>query len=431
MRVSLFLVMVLGIGAGRLTAGEPCATLNGDSNGDGGRDLSDAVYSLAFSFQGGPDPVGFCFQVGPKLPDCATLNGDVNGDAGIDLSDAVYSLVFSFQGGEGPVPPCPDAGGPEVCNDVFDNDGDGDTDCADTDCVADPSCIESVCDDFVDNDEDGLTDCVDPDCVVAEPILCTESICDNLEDDDGDGRADCADPDCFTEALCLEECFEDFDDGVLDVCWLENDDFVQGGAPGSLVLSGGVAQFVKTGTDPASTRGIGMSDFGGGDNRKHAPWSVEVTFPDVSQFPDGGGSVAFRFFAKVNLDGVVLHDWINLGHCCGGSLLVNSAPLAQIDPPNSQLFAFDITTTTSLTLKFDAEVSGLTVYAATDGGAFGAGVPVPWVNRDREIMTLDEFPPPGELTPLSLTIDSRDLFTPSPGPYTIWIDDLKLTSVAQ
>jgi hypothetical protein len=52
-----------------------------------------------------------------------------------------------------------------VCNDGFDNDGDGFSDCADPDCDDSDQCTELVCDDGVDNDADGVKDCADPDCI--------------------------------------------------------------------------------------------------------------------------------------------------------------------------------------------------------------------------------------------------------------------------
>jgi hypothetical protein len=70
----------------------------------------------------------------------------------------------------------PDCGGgceitedPETtCNDGLDNDCDGDYDCTDSDCAADPACIcvpdPEICDDGIDNDCDELVDCDDPDC---------------------------------------------------------------------------------------------------------------------------------------------------------------------------------------------------------------------------------------------------------------------------
>ena len=60
---------------------------------------------------------------------------------------------------------------PEVCNDGIDNDADGDTDCADADCVGNAVCLEAGnCGDGVDNDLDGDTDCADADCVA--DVLC-------------------------------------------------------------------------------------------------------------------------------------------------------------------------------------------------------------------------------------------------------------------
>jgi len=144
MRRLLFVLvaLTLSVAAGRLgVAGPPpCAAENGDVNGDNGIDLSDAVYSLAFSFQGGPALVLFCVDPGPKAAGCAAENGDVNGDNGIDLSDAVYSLAFSFQGGPAPVPICGSTEPETVCDDDMDNDLDGATDCDDSDCDTDPVC---------------------------------------------------------------------------------------------------------------------------------------------------------------------------------------------------------------------------------------------------------------------------------------------------
>ena len=62
----------------------------------------------------------------------------------------------------------------EVCNDGFDNDGDGFVDCYDADDC--PNCFED-CNDGIDNDQDGLVDCDDPDCTIYD------SCCD--KDDDG------------------------------------------------------------------------------------------------------------------------------------------------------------------------------------------------------------------------------------------------------
>ncbi|MDE0960873.1 MAG: hypothetical protein OSB09_08840, partial [Planctomycetota bacterium] len=53
----------------------------------------------------------------------------------------------------------------EDCNTPGDEDGDGDADCADSDCATAPQCVEAGnCTDSIDNDGDGLFDCDDPDC---------------------------------------------------------------------------------------------------------------------------------------------------------------------------------------------------------------------------------------------------------------------------
>ena len=110
---------------------------------------------------------------------------------------------------------------PEVCDNAVDDDGDGDIDCLDADCAADPVCTspaESDCDDGTDNDSDGQTDCADADCA-ADPVCISgpEAVCDDGLDDDNDGQTDCADsdcaaaPNCVPEANCADGLDDDFD----------------------------------------------------------------------------------------------------------------------------------------------------------------------------------------------------------------------------
>jgi len=61
------------------------------------------------------------------------------------------------------------------CTDKIDEDKDGKTDCADTDCAAATACkpgVETVCDDKIDNDKNGKTDCDDAACGSSPACTC-------------------------------------------------------------------------------------------------------------------------------------------------------------------------------------------------------------------------------------------------------------------
>ena len=110
--------------------------------------------------------------------------------------------------------------GEMVCDDAQDNDDDGKTDCADSDCNL-ASCgtgcqcraghaAEGNCQNGLDDDHDGKTDCMDENCAGAGcgdgGCFCegggpSESNCFDGEDNDGDGNIDCADSDCAAD-LC-------------------------------------------------------------------------------------------------------------------------------------------------------------------------------------------------------------------------------------
>ena len=100
-------------------------------------------------------------------------------------------------------------GGETICDDGFDNDGDGKVDCADPNCHGAQgtggTCEyqeELTCNDSFDNDADTFTDCLDEDCY--ENPACEEEveICDVTGDEDNDGKADCLDEDCLTGTTC-------------------------------------------------------------------------------------------------------------------------------------------------------------------------------------------------------------------------------------
>ena len=196
-----------GDGAERGGGAGTCAADNGNVNSDDARDLSDAVYMLAWLFQGGPEPDSFCDTPGPKEADCAVFNGNTNGDGARDLSDVIYLLAWLFQGGPEPVLIC--GGTPaEICDDLGgDEDGDGLTDCDDPDCAGmgpgpcpapETDCVGgNCCGNLLDDDQDGKIDCDDSDCTDE----CAED-CTNGQDDDADGDLDCSDSECTGEPQC-------------------------------------------------------------------------------------------------------------------------------------------------------------------------------------------------------------------------------------
>ena len=65
-----------------------CYVINGDANGSGEIDISDAVYLISYIFAGGPASV-------------TVAAGDMNCDRGVDISDAVTIISFIFSGGAG------------------------------------------------------------------------------------------------------------------------------------------------------------------------------------------------------------------------------------------------------------------------------------------------------------------------------------------
>ena len=89
----------------------------------------------------------------------------------------------------------------EVCNNGIDDDGDGDIDCADGDCVFECAGKE-ICNNGKDDDGDGLIDCFDSDC--GNSIYC-ETDCGNGIDDDGDGFYDSYDGDCLVNPDDINE----------------------------------------------------------------------------------------------------------------------------------------------------------------------------------------------------------------------------------
>ena len=132
----------------------------------------------------------------------ALMRGRGRADTSLTLGDAFSSSLggeiifecYGFTAGEGV--------DPEVCDDGVDNDGDGDTDCADARCLGYAVCPE-LCDDGVDYDGNGDTDCLHSVCQ-GEPAGPAEGArnCHDGQDNDLDGDIDCADADCEGDPSC-------------------------------------------------------------------------------------------------------------------------------------------------------------------------------------------------------------------------------------
>ncbi len=147
----------------------------------------------------------------PPQPETKCDNGrDDDKDGATDCADSDCSASAACTA-------CSVTETPEAsCADGADGDCDGNVDCADSDCAAHPSCQgcdptevpETSCADGADGDCDGNVDCADSDCAEApacqgcSPSGTSEGDCSDVVDGDCDGKVDCADPDCAAAPTC-------------------------------------------------------------------------------------------------------------------------------------------------------------------------------------------------------------------------------------
>jgi hypothetical protein len=158
----LLAAVVCSLGA-RVEAGVAFTTQNCNTNGQAGRDISDATYLLNWLFLGGSPPVEY--RPDGVNPATTILNGNCNGQGGRDISDATYLLNWLFLGGPPPI---------EETAVPTDSDGDGVLD-------ANDNCPQAANADQLDGDADDAGDVCD---------LCPAVSNPGQEDVDQDARGD-------------------------------------------------------------------------------------------------------------------------------------------------------------------------------------------------------------------------------------------------
>ncbi len=196
---------VVQINAGGLSADLDMVVLLADPTAPPGLSC-DPDLCVDQSFSGGQTPEFIEFQAFVGTEYIIALDG-------WDGATSTFQLVVDC------------AGGGEVCDDGVDNDGDGQIDCADPDCVLFPGCQGGAEDCFngIDDDGDGLVDCDDvPDCQAAPGCdygtgdCCTDNGSPGCENDLGEDCVCAADPFCCEtgwDALCAD-IFETFCGGT-------------------------------------------------------------------------------------------------------------------------------------------------------------------------------------------------------------------------
>lgn len=132
------------------------------------------------------------------------------GDASIECADVTITSRIT----------CPVTPVDEDCSTPGDEDGDGDADCADSDCVDEPECAPTPedCSTPGDEDGDGDADCADSDCADRPECSTTPENCDVEGDEDEDGDADCADSDCAS-VCCVDPDTGVPPEGYVEVMW--------------------------------------------------------------------------------------------------------------------------------------------------------------------------------------------------------------------
>ena len=200
------------------------------------------------------------------------------------------------------------------CDDGFDNDLDGLSDCDDPDCFGAPGLCDSetVCDDGLDNDADGDPDCFDDEC--ADDPVCgpenTPERCSDGVDNDADGHTDCDDTDCMGTQTCPTVLIQEGFDPFPPINWMMvhygEGDMWKSSAGTDHVLEGSTGLFAVVDSDAY------------GDVTPFDEWMV---LPELDFTGFSNARISFRHhyvdyseidFAYVDIWNNDLFDWVNI-----------------------------------------------------------------------------------------------------------------------
>jgi hypothetical protein len=145
------------------------------------------------------DQDGFVDCADQDCPQAGACQG--GGDTGVqDTGSTDTGVQDTGSPDTGPEPQ------PENCIDGLDNDLDGRSDCADSDCDAAGACQTGpeICGNNFDDDRNGVADCADAACRGVDP--CNGEDCLDGTDNDRDGLVDCDDSQCAGDTACDFTC---------------------------------------------------------------------------------------------------------------------------------------------------------------------------------------------------------------------------------
>jgi hypothetical protein len=281
------------------------------------------------------------------------------------------------------------------CGDGKDNDLDGKTDCADSECAR--YCVEdtqATCHDGVDNDQNAKTDCRDPACTA----FCPESgmaACADREDNDLDGKTDCDDPDCDgfcpedSQSTCNDERDNDGDglsDGADPRCWVFAAPRVQRCAEASGVS---LVENFDSGLGQGFGRGQLGSEWYSGYYSTHSGQSVGVNSFHQNGSREDGLIEFLNFYAPAETfnrkPGALVRQWAFSGSwkdfelsfsasvppdtlLRAGVVPVDLAPAKDLPLPGAETALFALT--------LDAEQAPPSFALDVDGAHFSAPLPV-------------------------------------------------------